>query len=80
VSGATFRYLEEYAWRRVKRWIRQRHPNTSWATLQRRFLPRMRPTQNGITMFDPNTVAITRYRYRGRQIPTPWTTQPALPG
>jgi RNA-directed DNA polymerase len=77
VSAATFRYLEEYAWRRVKRWIRQRHPSTSWATLQRRFLPRMRPTQNGITMFDPNTVAIIRYRYRGRQIPTPWTTQPA---
>ena len=34
----------------------------------------MRPTHNGITMLDPNTVAIIRYRYRGRQIPTPWTT------
>ncbi|MGW4519177.1 group II intron maturase-specific domain-containing protein [Streptomyces sp. NPDC004393] len=79
VSAATFRYLEEYAWRRVAAWLRKRHPGTSWASLRRRYLPGWRPTQDGITMFDPNTVAINRYRYRGRQIPTPWTPRPAAP-
>ncbi|KAB8182657.1 hypothetical protein FH608_050120 [Nonomuraea phyllanthi] len=74
VSAATFRYVEEYAWRRVAAWLRKRHPGISWARLRRRHLSGGRPAQSGITMFDPNTVAITRYRYRGRQIPTPWTT------
>jgi RNA-directed DNA polymerase len=77
VSAATFRYLEEYAWRRVVTWLRKRHPGASWASLRRRYLPGWRPTQDGITMFDPNTVVVTRYRYRGRQIPTPWTPRPA---
>jgi hypothetical protein len=31
-----------------------------------------RPTQDGITLFNPATV--THYRHRGNTIPTPWPT------
>jgi RNA-directed DNA polymerase len=72
VSKATFSYLSRYAWRRVLVWIRKRHPSATWARLLRQFLPGWKPTHDGITLFDPQTVAITRYRYRGAKIPTPW--------
>jgi hypothetical protein len=35
VSKATFSYLDEYAWRRVLRWIRRRYRKTKWAVLFR---------------------------------------------
>jgi RNA-directed DNA polymerase len=72
VSSATFSYLSRYAWRRVLMWLRKRHTGVSWANLRRRFLPGWKPTQDGITLFDPRTVAVIRYRYRGTRIPTPW--------
>jgi RNA-directed DNA polymerase len=73
VSAATFSYLDEYAWRRVTLWLRKRHPGTTWAALCRRYLPGWRPTENGVTLFHPETVTVSRYRYRGAAIPTPWT-------
>ena len=74
VSKRTFDYLGEFAWRRVVGWLRKRHPGASWGSLRRRFLPGWRPTQDEITLFDPSAVTVTRYRYRGSKIPTPWTT------
>ena len=74
VSAATFQYLDAYTWRRVVSWLRKRHPGASWASLRRRYLPGWRPTtQDGSTLFNPGTVTVTRYRYRGTRIPTPWT-------
>ncbi|MCX4850930.1 group II intron reverse transcriptase/maturase [Streptomyces sp. NBC_00893] len=80
VSAATFGYLDEYSWHRVTRWLRKRHPRVPWASLFRRFLPGKRPTEGGISLFQPQKVPVVRYRYRGRNIPTPWTPIPAAVG
>ena len=72
-SKATFRYLHQYVWRRVIRWLRRKHPRASWKQLRRLHLPRWWPTDGDVVLFDPATVAVTRYRYRGNKIPTPWT-------
>jgi RNA-directed DNA polymerase len=74
VSKATFNYLGHFAWQRVVRWLRKRHPGISWAKLRRRFLPGWRPTQDGIELLDPATVTVSRYRYRANTIPNPWTS------
>jgi RNA-directed DNA polymerase len=81
-SKGTFGYLEYYSWRRVVIWLRRKHKPISWRELRRRYMPnasRWRPTENGVQLFDPVTVRIVRYRYRGKAIPTPWTeaTSPA---
>ncbi len=72
-SKATFRYLHQFAWRRVLGWIRHKHSRATWKWLRRRYLPRWWPTDGETVMFDPATVAVTRYLYRGSKIPTPWT-------
>ncbi|WP_322751921.1 MULTISPECIES: group II intron reverse transcriptase/maturase [unclassified Frankia] len=77
VSKATFGYLDEYAWRRVYRWIRRRYRKTKWAVLFRRFFDNWRPTEDGVVLFQPQTVTVTRYRYRAANIPTPWATTAA---
>jgi RNA-directed DNA polymerase len=74
VSSDSFGYLEAYAWRRILRWLRRRHPHSNWKTLRRAFLPGWHPTQDGVAMFRPSTVRVSRYRYRGHHIPTPWAT------
>jgi RNA-directed DNA polymerase len=73
VSKRTFDYLGHFAWSRAVGWLRKRHPRSSWGNLRRRYLPGWRPTQGGISLFHPASIAITRYRYRGSRIPTPWT-------
>jgi RNA-directed DNA polymerase len=72
-SKATFRYLHQFVWRRTIRWLRRKHPRASWKQLRRLYLPGWWPTDDRMVMFDPATVAVTRYRYRGNKIPTPWT-------
>ena len=47
-------------------------PRATWSWLRRHHLPRWRPTDGEATLFNPATVRITRYRYRGTRIPTPW--------
>ena len=32
------------------------------------------PTEDGIVLFQPQTVTVTRYRYRAGNIATPWAT------
>ncbi len=74
VSKATFGYLDEYAWRRVLSWIRRRYRKTKWAVLFRRFYVNWRPTEDEITLFQPQSVTVRRYRYRAANIATPWAT------
>ena len=77
VSAATFGYLGQLAWRRVTRWLRKRHPRITWKELRRRYLtgePGWRPTEDGIELFYPQQVEVTRYRWRAANIPTPWTS------
>ena len=77
VSAATFGYLAHFSWSRVLHWIGKRHPGTTKKALRRRFYPTWNPTDDNVTMFNPGTVAITRYRYRGHHIATPWASAPA---
>ncbi len=75
VSAATFGYLGAQAWRRVTHWLRKRHPRSTWADLRRRYLPGWRPTEGEVTLFNPATVSVSRYRYRGTAIPSPWSRE-----
>jgi RNA-directed DNA polymerase len=75
VSKATFGYLDQYTWHRVVRWIRKRHNKTKWDVLYRRYLQDWRPVEDGVVLFQPQTVTVSRYRYRAANIPTPWPTR-----
>ncbi len=74
VSSATFDYLDHFTWARVLRWLRRKHRRSSWKLIFRRYLPRWLPTDGSVTMFKPKAVAVTRYRFRGTRIATPWTS------
>jgi RNA-directed DNA polymerase len=76
VSKATFSYLDAYAFGRVLNWLLKRHPKLGKRRVVRRFLPEWRVQDEGIEMFRPERVPVTRYRYRGTKIPTPWTPVP----
>jgi RNA-directed DNA polymerase len=74
VSKATFGYLHQYTWLRVIGWLRRKHRRTNWKTLRRRYLSqRWWPEHDGTALFDCRAVPVTRYRYRGAAIPTPWS-------
>jgi RNA-directed DNA polymerase len=72
VSSRTFAYLDAFTWRRVVRWLRGKYPKRNWRWLIGHYLPRWRPTDGEVTLFNPAKVATTRYRYRGAKIATPW--------
>ena len=72
-ASKTFAYLSAYTWRRVWLWLRHKHPNATVAELRRRYMRKWWPDHDGVVLFNPATVPIIRYRYRGN-IPTPWTT------
>ena len=72
VSFATFDYLRAFTWRRVTAWLRRKHPKADWRWLKRRYLPRWWPTDGETVLYDPGTVRIEYYRYRGAKIATPW--------
>ena len=74
VSKATFNYLRAFVWRRVVNWLRHKHPRANWGWLRRRYLPGWRPTDGEVTLLNPSTIRVTRYRYRGAQIPSPWAS------
>ena len=77
VSKRTFSYLDAFTWRRVTRWLRKRHVGVNWKLLRRRFLtarPGWRPAEDGVVLFMPQSVTVSRYRWRANRIPTPWTS------
>jgi RNA-directed DNA polymerase len=73
VSARTFDYLNSWSWRRIVNWLRHKHRRANWKWLRRRYLPGWRPTDAGTSLFNPTTIPIIRYRYRGTRIPSPWT-------
>ncbi|HVI18813.1 MAG TPA: group II intron reverse transcriptase/maturase [Gaiellales bacterium] len=78
VSKQTFDYLGHYTWRRVVRWLRRKHRRATWKSIRRRYMrsptPRMLvPHDGGIALINAGSVPVTRYRYRGAKIATPWT-------
>ena len=82
VSKAVFNAVDAHAWGRIMRWLRHKHKrgNSSigMPELRRRFcVPgTWQFAVNGVRFTGASSVAVTRYRYRGSKIPTPWTPQP----
>jgi RNA-directed DNA polymerase len=75
VSKATFGYVHQFTWQRVVGWIRRKHRRANWKWLRRHYLAdRWWPEHDGMALFDCRAVPVTRYRYRGTRIPTPWST------
>jgi RNA-directed DNA polymerase len=76
----TLEYLGYYAWWRVGRWLRKKHPRLTWKQIKRRYVNDDHTYQErGIALFHPGSISVTRYRYRGARIPTPWTEPTADP-
>jgi RNA-directed DNA polymerase len=74
VSSRTFSYVDHFTWWRIVGWMRKRHHGLNWGTFHRRHLPDWQIRDRNAVMFRPQTMPITRYRYRGARIPTPWTS------
>ena len=72
----TLSSLSHFVWWRVVGWLRRLH-RWRWKDVRSRFTTpdgHWRPiTADGIALFSLATVPVTRYRYRGNTIPTPWT-------
>jgi RNA-directed DNA polymerase len=68
--------LRAFVWWRIINWMRYRHRMT-WKALRRRIKgpSGWRPiVVDGVELFNIASVAITRYRWRGTKIPSPWPT------
>ncbi len=80
VAKGTFGMLSHFAWWRVIRMPRTRH-RWKWGDVRRRLTDhagRRLPITAGETRLRPiSAIPVTRYRYRGNQIPGPWATEPA---
>ncbi len=73
VSSRTFAHLHQFTWLRVVQWLRRKHKRATWKWLKRRYLANSWwPEHDGVALFNCGTVPVTRYRYRGTKIPTPW--------
>jgi RNA-directed DNA polymerase len=77
VCKHTLSALARFTWTRVARWLSTLHRWT-WTDFRRQFIDpatgRWLPlSADGITLFDVSKVPVTRYLWRGYQIPTPWT-------
>jgi RNA-directed DNA polymerase len=75
VAKQTFSYLQEYTWRRVMGWLRRKYHRSNWKQIRCHLGGGWWPQDDGMALFDTRTVPVTRYRYRGTAIPTPWTPQ-----
>jgi RNA-directed DNA polymerase len=81
VSKAVFSTIDTHAWGRIMRWLRRKYKGQSglgMPALRRRFCVPGTWTfaVNGVRLTGASAVPVTRYRYRGSNIPTPWTPQP----
>jgi RNA-directed DNA polymerase len=84
-SSRCFAYLSHYLWWRVIRWLRKKHPRLTWKQIRRRCWGHHWTSREGTRLAWPDEVPVTRYRYRGHNIPSPWadtgtgrtTTRPA---
>ncbi|MFD8531756.1 group II intron reverse transcriptase/maturase [Streptosporangium canum] len=79
VSKQVFHAVDDHAWHRLAKWIHHKHSRLSWSELRRRFC---RPgtwiiAHHEVVFTGASSVKVTRYRYRGSTIPTPWTPRPA---
>ena len=75
VSKRTFSYVDYFVFWRVFGWLRKRHDGLNKHTLVDSHLPNWEIRDNGVELFRAEAVAVTRYRFRGDTIPTPWSSQ-----
>jgi hypothetical protein len=77
VSKEVFSAIDQFTWGRLMRWTRAKHAGRtglSMKELRRRFCDTgWRFAHNGVVFTGASSVAVTRYRHRGSNIPAPWT-------
>ncbi len=78
VSKHVFGAVDSLTWGRIMRWIRSKYESGRNAIgmneLRRRFCDQgWRFAYKGVVFSGASSVAVTRYRYRGNTIATPWT-------
>jgi RNA-directed DNA polymerase len=71
-SSRCFAYLSHFLWWRMIRWLRRKHPRLTWKQIRRRYWGHNWTGPNGARPAWPDEVSVTRYRYRGHRIPSPW--------
>ena len=72
-SKRTLAYVDNFAWWRVFRWLRKKHPTRNIRYLQRRYCGgRWWIHEDGVELFRPSKVRVERYRYRGTRILLAW--------
>jgi len=75
VCSHTLQHLRHFATWRIIRWLRKRH-RWHWKQFRRQYTTpygRWLPIgADGVTLFNPASVTVTRYRYRGEKIPSPY--------
>ena len=81
VSKAVFSAIDSHAWNRIMRWLRRKYQGRTglgMPELRRRFcVPgTWRFAVTGVRFTGAAAVPVTRYRYRGSNIPAPWAPQP----
>lgn len=81
-AKAIFSAIDSHAWGRLMRWIRAKYQGKKsrlgMRQMRRRFCDKgWRFAHNGVVFTGASNVSVTRYRYRGSKIPTPWTHDPA---
>ncbi|MGH3924295.1 MAG: group II intron maturase-specific domain-containing protein, partial [Pseudonocardiaceae bacterium] len=81
MSKAVFDAVNWHAWGRLMRWTRAKYKGKhrlGMPQFRRRFCDQgWRIAHHGAVFTGASSVPVTRYRYRGSTIPTPWTPQPA---
>ena len=82
VSKAAFNAVDSHTWLRLMRWLRRKykqgHHALGMAEMRRRYCnQRWRFAWNGVVLTGASSVTVTRYRYRGGAIPSPWPPAPA---
>jgi RNA-directed DNA polymerase len=81
VSKRVFSLIDDHAWWRIAGWVRAKYKGKNrigMKELRRRFCDKgWRFAHNGVVFTGASSVAVTRYRHRGSNIPTPWTPNPA---
>jgi RNA-directed DNA polymerase len=77
VSKHVFSAVDSHAWDRIMRWLRSKYSRLGMPELRRRFCVdgTWQFAANGVRLTGASAVPVTRYRYRGSSIPTPWAPQ-----
>jgi RNA-directed DNA polymerase len=77
VSKAVFGAVDHHAWGRLMRWTRRKYEGRhrlGMPEMKRRFCGQgWRFAQGKVVFTGASSVTVKRYRYRGSNIPTPWT-------